>query len=94
VEKKLQAKIIKWLRSQDAYVIKTQPGAGIPVGCPDIIFLKGGFWGAIEVKASNTVKFQPLQELTINKLQDWSYCRVVYPGNWEHVRSELQAMLD
>jgi Holliday junction resolvase len=92
-EKKLQSEIIKWLKSQGAYVIKTSPGAGIPNGCPDIIFLKEGFWGAIEVKKSNTVKFQPLQEVTIMKLQDWSYCRVVYPQNWETIKSELETML-
>jgi Holliday junction resolvase len=93
-ENQLQSKVLKWLRSKDAYVIKTQPGAGTPTGCPDIIFLKEGFWGCIEVKKSATAKFQPLQQLTIMKLQDWSYCRVVYPDNWDTIRAELQSMLD
>ena len=93
LEKKLQSEAIKWLKQQGAYVIKTSPGAGIPTGCPDIIFLKEGFWGCLELKSSNTAKFQPLQQQTIMKLQDWSYCRVVYPQNWNTIKAELQTIL-
>ena len=93
-ENQLQSKILKWLRSKGAYVIKTQPGAGTPTGCPDIIFLKEGFWGAIEVKKYNTSKFQHLQEVTITKLNDWSWCVVAYPENWSDIKQQLQTMLD
>jgi Holliday junction resolvase len=92
-ESKLQSEIIKFLRKKGCYVIKTKPGAGVPMGCPDIIFMLEGFWGGIEVKATAKSIFQPLQKETIHKMNTWSYARVTHTGNWEEVRSELEAIL-
>lgn len=92
-ESSLQSKIIKFLKSQNCYVIKTKPGPGVPDGCPDIIALCGGLWIAIEVKASEKTKFQPLQEITIEKLNNESWAKVVYPENWQEVKAELEMML-
>jgi len=90
METKLQGDIIKWLRSRGAYVIKTRPGPGTPKGCPDIIFLFEGAWGAIEVKARKTAKFQQGQELTINRFSDWSsFIYVAHPENWPNIKDEL-----
>lgn len=92
-ESDLQSKITKYLRSKGCYVIKTQAGPGVPRGCPDIIFLYEGFYGAIEVKASKTSRFQPLQKETIEKLDNWSWAKVVYPANWPEVKKELDSLL-
>lgn len=90
VEGKLQSEIIKWLKSRGAYVIKCKAGPGIPVGCPDIIFLFEGAWGAIEVKAGKTSKFQPGQKLTLNRFSHWSpFIYVAYPENWPAIKTEL-----
>lgn len=89
MESKLQSEIIKFLKARGAYVIKTRPGPGIPAGCPDIIFLYEGFYGCLEVKASDKSPFQPGQEHTIKVLDDWSWCKVVYPENWGTIKAEL-----
>lgn len=89
----LQAKIIKHLKAKGCYVIKTTPGPGVPVGCPDIIFLKDGFWGGIETKASAKSRFQPLQKQTIALLDGMSYCKAVFPENWPDIMLELEALL-
>jgi Holliday junction resolvase len=87
-------KIIKWLRAKGCYVLKTSPGAGTPVGCPDIIaLLDGGGWVALECKASQTAKFQPLQQVTIAKLNDMFYSRAVYPENWDEIKFELEQII-
>lgn len=89
-EKQLQAKIIKWLKEKKFYVIKTRPGAGTPVGCPDIIAVFGDFWLAIEVKASDHAKFQPGQEITLELLRQHSDdVYVVHPDNWEDVQAKI-----
>lgn len=92
-ENKLQSKIIKYLKEKECYVIKTRSGVGTPDGCPDIIALCGGLWIAIEVKGSIKARFQPLQKDTIEKLNDWSWAKVVYPENWCDVKEELEMML-
>lgn len=70
-----------------------QPQAGIPTGTSDIFFCKEGFYGFIEVKASKTAKFQPLQKEFVEKMNDWSWARVIYPENWTAIKSELQELL-
>jgi hypothetical protein len=90
VEGKLQSEIIKWLKSKGAYVIKCKSGPGTPVGCPDIIFLYEGAWGAIEVKASKVSKFRPGQKPTLARLGAWSpFVYVAYPANWLEIKKEL-----
>ena len=90
METKLQTDIIRWLKSKGAYVIKPRGGPGIPVGCPDIIFLFEGAWAAIEVKASAKAPFRLGQQPTLKKLKEWCpFVYVAYPENWPIIRSEL-----
>lgn len=91
-EASLQSKIIKYLEGKGCYVIKTG-GLGTPNGCPDIVFFYEGFYGAFEVKASKGAKFQPLQKIVIDRLDKWSYGRVVYPENWNDIKKELEGYL-
>lgn len=90
MEKKIQSEVVKWLKNRGAYVIKTRPGAGTPVGCPDIIFLYENVWGAIECKASAHAVFQPGQDYTLKTLCDLSkFVYVVHPENWPYVSEIL-----
>lgn len=92
-ETNLQSTITKYLRGRGCYVLKTRPGVGTPDGCPDIIFLYEGFWGAIEVKGAPKSKWQPLQKETLIKLDAWSWAKRVDPTNWPTIRLELENML-
>lgn len=93
VESKLQSDIRKYLKSKGCYVLVIKPHPGIPDGCPDIIFMLEGFWGALEVKGSLQAKFQPLQEDTLLRLDKWSFAKVVFPEIWPEVKQELEVML-
>lgn len=95
IETTLQAKIRKYLRDKGCYVIKTRPDAraSTPTGCPDIIFMLEGFWGAIEVKASPKAPYKPLQEETLDQLNEWSWAKRVDPTNWPGIREELNKIL-
>jgi hypothetical protein len=92
-EKQLQSKLIAWLKSKGCYVIKTQPGLGVPVGCPDVIALYEGAWMAFECKQAANSKLQPLQKETLDKLADWGYAMVVHNGNYQAVISDLKRFL-
>lgn len=92
-ESDLQAKIIKWLRSKGCVVYKMQQNATTRIATPDVLFLKEGFWGAIECKASARAKFQPGQKEMVAKLNEWSYATVAYPANWPDIQKELGVIL-
>ena len=90
MEYRLQSEIISWLKLNKVYVIKTKPGPGTPVGCPDVVGLYQDRWLAIEVKASASSTFQPGQKFTLQQMKEansWVY--VVYPENWDFVKKEL-----
>lgn len=103
MERKLQSEIATYLRRKGAFVLTVQPQAGIPSGTPDIIaLLDGGGWVALEVKASNPYKkdgtakahaFQPLQQETVRKLNTMYFARIVWPDNWNNIRTELEHLL-
>ncbi len=93
VESDLQSNIRKYLKSKGCYVLVIRPQPGIPDGCPDIIFMIDGFWGAIEVKDGPKAKWQPLQRETLEKLDIWSWGARVDPTNWSIIRQELEGML-
>lgn len=92
-ESYLQYKLVQYLKGKGCYVIKTQPGPGVPVGCPDVIFIKGSVWGAAECKATETSRYQPLQKETIAKLGEWGWCKAVYPKNYNQIIEELNILL-
>lgn len=92
-ESVFQAKVIKWLKEQGCYVIKNSAVSGVPTGCPDLVFFKEGFYGFIECKPSSKSPYQPLQKLTLAKLDLWSWARAVYPENWEEIQKELVVIL-
>lgn len=94
MEAKLQGAVIRWLKSKGAFVLKTTPGPGVAVGTPDVIALiDGGGWVALEIKASKTARFRPLQKETISKLDGMYFCRAVYPENWADIKKELETII-
>jgi hypothetical protein len=89
-EGKLQSKIIRWLKDQGAYVIKTRPGPGTPVGCPDIVFLYRTQWGVIEVKGDAKSSWQPGQKETLDFLYGMNpFVFRAYPDNWPDIQNRL-----
>lgn len=92
-EADFQSKVIKWLRSQKCIVFKMQQNATTRIATPDILFLKDGFWGAIECKKSKNAKFQPGQKEMVAKMNEMSWAKAVWPENWEETKEELNFIL-
>lgn len=92
-EKSLQNEIRKELKSLGCEVLVIRPQPGIPDGWEDIMFLKEGFWGCLEVKASPTAPYQKLQKERIEKHMAWSWSKRVDPTDWHKIRDELRGML-
>lgn len=94
LESKFQTEVIKWLKKQGCEVFKMSPGAGIPDGTEDLLFLKDGFWGFLECKAAKDSDHQPGQDRAVERHNQMSYSRFVWPGErWEEIKKELGEML-
>jgi Holliday junction resolvase-like predicted endonuclease len=92
-EKKLQAEIIKYLKSKGAYVLKND--ATYRTGVPDLSFWHPDLNGFIEVKAHENSPYQPLQKATIAKLQDIGvFCEVIHNENWSKWQSKFDLWLE
>jgi Holliday junction resolvase len=93
-ESNFQRKVVGWLRQKGCYVLTVSTVRGIPDGCPDIIALiDGGGWLALECKTSQKSKFQPLQKVTIQKLNNMFYSRPIWPSIWDEVKKELEKII-
>lgn len=102
-ESAFQSKVTKWLRSKGCFVIVMSAVPGVPDGTPDVLALiDGGGWAALEIKKESPYKldgsakkgaFQPLQQLTIKKLDAMYYSRAVWPENWEKIKLELEQII-
>ena len=93
LEKDFQKTVIKWLRAKGCVVLKYQQNATTRASIPDILFLKEGFWGAIEVKRSKTAKYRPGQKEMVAKMDTMSWAKVIYPENWKEAQKELSEIL-
>ena len=95
IESKLQSDISKHFRMIGCIVMKMPAGyQNIPVGFPDLLILApNGRYFNLEVKASPTAPFQPLQKEYIAKLDAMSYSRAVNPENWDEIRTEIELFM-
>lgn len=93
LESKHQKEVMKWLKQQGCDVYKMHPGMGIPDGTEDVLFLKEGFWGFLECKASKNAEHRPGQDRSVERHSKMSYSRFCYPENWAEIQKELSQML-
>lgn len=93
MEAKVQKRLIQYLKGKGCYVIKTKPGLGTPVGCPDVFAFYEGWWGAFEVKATEKSPYRSLQKETLEMLGRWSTTWVVHSDNIDDVISQLDMIL-
>ena len=92
-ESDFQAKIIRYLKARGCVALKYQQNATTIAGVADIVFFKEGFYGWIEVKRAKNAPRRPGQEQFIQRMNEWSWARVVWPENWEETKKDLERIL-
>lgn len=94
LERNFQANLIKELKKQGFTVWKNQQNATTELARPDLILLKGRFWGCLEVKKSRLAPLRPLQDVKVKQYNKMSYARFIYPENAEEVLAELYEIVE
>ena len=59
-------------------------------GVPDLTIFFNNKWATLEVKKSANASHQPNQDHYVNKMNQMSFARFIYPENKEEVLNELQ----
>lgn len=64
-------------------------------GTPDILGCVAGRFVALELKRSEAARIDPLQEYKLGQIGSvGGFAKVVFPGNWDQVWSELCKLLE
>lgn len=89
LERDFQASLIKEIKNrfQDCIVMKND--SAYIQGIPDLLILYKNKWASLEVKKSEKANKQPNQEYYVNRMNDMSFSRFIYPENKDEVLDEL-----
>ena len=89
-ESSFQADLKKDLKKRfpDSLVVKSDP---LQVqGIPDLLIFCGRRWAALECKRQLRASHRPNQDYYVDKMNQMSFSRFIYPENKEDVLNELQ----
>ena len=89
-ESSFQADLKKDLKKRfpDSIVVKSAP---LQVqGIPDLLIFCGRRWAALECKRQSRASHRPNQDYYVDKMNQMSFSRFIYPENKEDVLNELQ----
>ena len=89
LENKFQANLIKEIKGMfpGCIVIKTDPN--YIQGFPDLVVFYEDKWASLECKKNASANKQPNQEYYVERMEDMSFSRFIYPENKEEVLRDL-----
>ena len=90
LERDFQSKLIKELKGRFDGCMVMKLDSGYIQGIPDLLVLHKDKWAVLEVKRSRNAKHQPNQDHYVERMDEMSFSRFIYPENKEEVLDELQ----
>lgn len=88
-ENEYQAKLIKRLKTMFPGCIVQKNDSSYIQGIPDLTILHGNRWATLECKREANAPKQPNQDYYVNRMNEMSFSRFIYPENEEEVLNEL-----
>lgn len=92
-ESEFQSKLKKEIKEKFPGCIVTKLDSGDIQGIPDLLILYNNRWATLENKRTKNAHKQPNQEYYVNKMNDMSFSRFIYPENKEEIMGELESYL-
>lgn len=93
LESEFQSKLKKEIKEKFPGCIVTKLDSGDIQGIPDLLILYNNRWATLENKRTKNAHKQPNQEYYVNKMNDMSFSRFIYPENKEEIMGELELYL-
>ena len=93
-ESKFQAELKKELKKMFPGCIVTKLDSSDIQGIPDLLVLYKNKWATLENKRSKNSPKRPNQEYYVEKMNDMSFSRFIYPENKDEVLNELKDIID
>lgn len=88
-ESKFQADLKKELKTRFPGCIVTKLDSSDIQGIPDLLVLYKDKWACLENKRDSRASKRPNQEYYVNKMNEMSFARFIYPENREEVLNDL-----
>ncbi len=89
-ENEFQSNLKKRLLKKFPGCIVTKLDSGNIQGIPDLLVLYRNKWATLECKRYENANKQPNQEYYVNKMNEMSFSRFIFPENEEEVLNELE----
>ena len=89
LERDFQAGLIKDLKQMFPGCIIMKNDSSYIQGIPDLLILYKDKWASLEVKKAANANRQPNQEYYVNKMNEMSFSRFIFPENKESVLNDL-----
>lgn len=90
LENSFQSKLIRELKNRFIGCIVMKNDSSYIQGIPDLIVLYKDKWASLECKKDADAVKQPNQEYYVEKMNEMSFSRFIYPENKEEVLYDLQ----
>ena len=89
-ERKFQAGLIKEIKNRfpGCMVLKNDPN--YIQGVPDLLVLYKKHWASLECKRSSSSKHRPNQDYYVDKMNQMSFSRFIFPENKKEVLDDLE----
>lgn len=89
-ENNFQASFIKELKNTFEGCVVLKNDSSYLQGVPDLLVLHKDKWATLEAKREADAHRQPNQEYYVDKMNEMSFSRFVYPENKDEVLDELK----
>lgn len=90
LENYFQKKLIQRLKKDYPGAVIQKLDSGYTQGIPDLLILFGNKWATLEAKRSEDEPHRPNQDWYVDKMNQMSFSRFIFPENMEEVLMELQ----